>query len=64
MMILLLFQYFLWGKVTEVEDKSILLCHLCKIIEEKQDCSPTKAEMESFRIITYGFLLLNYGNGS
>jgi len=36
----------------------------CKIIEEKQDCSPTKAEMESFRNIIYGFLLLNYGNGS
>jgi len=36
----------------------LLLCAQCKIIEEKQDCSPTQSEMESFRIITYGFLLL------
>ena len=57
--ILLWLQHFLWGKIIEAEDKSILLCPQCKIIEEKQDCSPTKAEMESFRTITYGFLLLN-----
>lgn len=57
--ILLWLQYFLWGKIIEAEDKSILLCAQCKIIEEKQDCSPTQSEMESFRTITYGFLLQN-----
>lgn len=35
-----------------------------KLWRKKQDCSPTKAEMESFRTITYGFLLLNYYTGS
>ena len=57
--IVLWLQYFSWGKIIEAEDKSILLCPQCKTIEEKQDCSPAKAEVESFRIITYGFLLLN-----
>ena len=62
--ILLWLQYFSQGEIIEAEDNSVLLCRQCTNIEEKQGCSPTKAEMESFRNITYGFLLLNYGNGS
>ena len=57
--ILLWLQYLSWGIITEAENKSILLCPQWKIIKNKQAYSPTKAEMESFRTIIYGFLLLN-----
>ena len=50
--VLLRLQCFSRGKIIEAEDKSILLCPQCKITEVKQDCSLTKAQMESFTTIS------------
>ena len=51
--ILLWLQYFLWGKIIEAEDKSILLCAQCKIIEEKKSVHPLKLKLKILELLNY-----------